>query len=357
MKRFYLPLNIFAAIVFFACSNSEQSGMKTKDAKQDSLCTDYQNADSSLPQGLFFPADNDVWNMPVDQMPIDPYSDAILRNHSGGNISGLVYVECVLPYNVIDTRVDHVPFIKIRGIDPSYDDPATDSFPFRDGMRMQAGRWENDPANVNEKSDHHFLVVDSGAKMLYEIYQLRKTNGEWYHEGAARFDLNSNKPRSTVYQTSADAAGLPIFPGLVRVDEIERGEINHALRMTLNLTFQGYVKPAVHCTTTGYTSNDGDGHWAPMGMRLRLKAEVKEADFPKEASVIIRCLKKYGVIIADNGKNFAISGTDDCRFTKYPGFRQKKGTYSLRLLNNRNVDIKIKDFEVIKMDAPTPCPR
>jgi hypothetical protein len=144
--------------------------------------------------------------------------------------------------------------------------------------------------------------------MLYELYKASKTASGWDAESGAKWNLSSNAVRPK-YWTSADAAGLPIFPGLVRYLEVQKGEITHALRFTVEKTQRGFIFPARHFASA---SNDPD--LPPMGLRLRLKAGVDISGFSSVNQVILRALKKYGMIVADNGSNWFISGAPDSRW-------------------------------------------
>ena len=155
--------------------------------------------------------------------------------------------------------------------------------------------------------DRHALVVDPTNRMLYEFYQMRKTDRGWIASGAAIFDLKSNKLRPDGW-TSADAAGLPIFPATVRYDEIKRGMVEHAMRMGVGKTRRAYVYPATH-----YASRDTDQNLPRMGERLRLKKNFDISGFSPAAQAILKGLKKYGMFVADNGLDWTISVAPDSR--------------------------------------------
>ena len=155
-------------------------------------------------------------------------------------------------------------------------------------------------------SDHHILVVDADDCRLYEIYDASVENGNWSGGSGAVWDLNLNALRPETW-TSADAAGLPILPGLVRHDEISAGEIKHALRFTVEET-AGYIWPARHQTA------DAQDRVPPLGARFRLKADYDISGFPPEMQVLLRAMKEYGIILADNGSNWYVSGAPDERW-------------------------------------------
>ncbi len=156
-------------------------------------------------------------------------------------------------------------------------------------------------------SDQHLLVVDTSSCHLYEAYDVRSEGGEWQAGSGAIWDLRSNALRPADW-TSADAAGLPILPGLVRYDEIAAGSIQHALRFTAEDT-NGYIWPARHLT-----SNDPSSSLPPMGARFRLKASFVISSYPPELQVILKAMQTYGLVLADNGSSWYVSGAPDERW-------------------------------------------
>ncbi len=166
------------------------------------------------------------------------------------------------------------------------------------------------PANplIEYGSDQHLLMLDSSTCTLYEIYAADNSTGAWHAGSGAIWHLGSNALRPAGW-TSADAAGLPILPGLVRYDEILSGSINHAIRFTASRT-NGYIWPARHLTS----NNSGTPGIPPMGARFRLKASFNISSYPAELQVILKAMKAYGIILADNGSNWYISGAPDERW-------------------------------------------
>jgi hypothetical protein len=152
------------------------------------------------------------------------------------------------------------------------------------------------------------IVVQEGYCRLYELYDAHWNTNHWDAGSGATWSLSSNALRP-LYWTSADAAGLPIFPGLARYDEVAAGHINHALRFTVAQTQKGFISPARH-----YASSSTDPNLPPMGLRLRLKASFNLAPYHGEALVILRALKTYGMIVADNGSSWFITGAADKRW-------------------------------------------
>jgi hypothetical protein len=152
------------------------------------------------------------------------------------------------------------------------------------------------------------LTLQSGTCKLFELYNANRSGAGWAASSGAVFNLRSNKLRHETW-TSADAAGLPILPGLARYDEVRRGRITHALRFTVQRTQRGYIHPATH-----QAGSSTDPSLPPMGLRVRLKASYSLARFHGESLVILRALKRYGMLNADNGSSWFITGASDRRW-------------------------------------------
>jgi hypothetical protein len=161
---------------------------------------------------------------------------------------------------------------------------------------------------AGENGDRHVLVLQRGSCKLYELYSATRTPAGWDAGSGAVFNLRSNALRPAGW-TSADAAGLPIFPLLVRYPEVRAGRIDHALRVTVERTQRGYVHPATH-----FASSSSDTNLPPMGLRLRLRRSFSLAPFRGQALIILRALKRYGLIVADNGSPWYITGAPDRRW-------------------------------------------
>jgi hypothetical protein len=162
----------------------------------------------------------------------------------------------------------------------------------------------------NASGDRHVLVVDTGACRLYELYDAHpKPDGSWHAGSGAVYDLRGNALRRAGW-TSADAAGLPIVPGLVRYEEVAAGRIDHAIRVTVPHSQNRYVWPARHAA-----SSNSSPALPPMGLRLRLKSTVDISRLPSQARVVAQAMKTYGVIVADNGSAWYLSGTPDNRWS------------------------------------------
>lgn len=257
-------------------------------------------ADGGRPPGLenlpIFPPDN-PWNQDVSRLPVDPRSDVLVRSigldkhlHPDfGTSSGI-------PYRVVSRDQPGVP---VRFGYASESDPGP--YPIPDDAPIEGGE--------DSKGDRHVLVVDRDHRRLYEIFNAHRQGGGWRADSGAIFDLGSNRLRPAGWG-SADAAGLPIFPGLVRYDEaVGRGVIGHALRFTCRVTRRGYVHPARH-----FASRQADPRLPPMGMRVRLKADFKIDAYPPTARAVLEALKRYGMLLADNGSDWFISGAPDPRW-------------------------------------------
>jgi hypothetical protein len=201
-----------------------------------------------------------------------------------------------------------IPFIIVSGKQPKVmvdfiswpDESDPGPYPISNNAPIEGGE--------SSTGDRHVLVLDRDNKLLYEIGNSYKSSEGWTAGCGAVWNLNSNALRPEGW-TSADAAGLPIFPGLVRYDEVASGQINHALRFTVDRSFRGYIHPATH-----FASNITDSDYPPMGLRLRLKQGYDISSFSVSNRVIIVALKKYGMIVADNGSSWYISGAPDPRW-------------------------------------------
>lgn len=278
---------------------------------------------ASLGGKRLFPDDN-PWNQDISKEPVDPNSDKIIAS-IGVNKPlhpdfGTVYQGAPngIPYVVVDGKQPKVP-VNIRYADES--DPGP--YPIPPDAPIEGG--------PKFKGDRHVLVLDRDNWKLYELFSADHPEGKgWKASSGAIFDLKLNKLRPAGW-TSADAAGLPILPGLVRYDEaVEQKAIEHALRFTVTKSRRAYVAPATH-----FASRRTEENLPPMGMRVRLKADFKIAGFPPEAQVILKALQKYGMFVADNGGDWFLSGAPDPRWNDD----------SLRTLKK----VKGRDFEVVKM--------
>ncbi len=174
-------------------------------------------------------------------------------------------------------------------------------YPIPRNVRIEGGR--------SSTGDRHAIIVDRDSCRLYELFALYPKGNGWRAGSGAIWNLRSNKLRPAGW-TSADAAGLPIFPGLARYDEVKRGVIDHALRFTVQRTRRAYVFPARH-----YASSSDDASLPPMGLRLRLKASFDVSGYPRQARIVLVALKRYGMLVSDNGSSWYITGAPDPRWS------------------------------------------
>ncbi len=255
-----------------------------------------QTAPPTVDDCQIFPPDN-PWNMDISSFPVDPNSDAYIASISA---DGDEYLHADfgedpdygIPYIVVDADQ---PFVPITFTDYG-DESDPGPYPIPPDAPVEAG------------GDQHVLVVNTGNCTLYELYDAAFNGRGWDAASGAIFDLASNALRPEGW-TSADAAGLPIFPGLVRYDEVAAGEINHALRFTVSQSQRAYLHPATH-----YASSSDDPDLPPMGLRLRLSADYDISGYTGMARTILEALKTYGMIVADNGTSWFISGATDSRW-------------------------------------------
>jgi hypothetical protein len=268
--------------------------------------------------------DDSPWHADISGAAVDPRSDAILARigldkplHAdfGSEWEG---VPIGIPYAVVGGDQEKVP-VEFEYAEESDAGP----YPIPPDVPIEGG--------PNGDGDRHVLVLDRDAWTLYELFNaFPDGKGGWKAGSGAVWDLKQNQVRQAGF-TSADAAGLPILPGLVRYDEaVEKGAIEHALRFTLSKTRRAYVPPASHWAADGT-----DEDLPPMGMRVRLKADYDISGFPPEAQVILQALKTYGMILADNGSDNFISGTHDERWNEDAVAELRK--------------VKTKDLEVVEM--------
>jgi hypothetical protein len=273
---------------------------------------DTPEADAILADLQVFPPDN-PWNLDVSDWPLHPRSKNIVASIGAGK--PLRYntdkAFILVPPGQKKVEVKIVPYAdeSDRGPFPVPDNTPIEGWPAayerRGGPRLTLEDVQRD--RRNEDGDRHALVVDPVNRMLYEFYQLRKTDAGWQAAQASIFDLKSNKMRPEEW-TSADAAGLPIFPATVRYDELKRGRVGHALRLTVVKTRRAYVYPARH-----FASRRTDEDLPRMGERLRLRRDFDVSRFSPEVRAILEGLKKYGMFVADNGIDWAISVAPDPR--------------------------------------------
>jgi hypothetical protein len=244
--------------------------------------------------GCYLLPDNNVWHADISKLPVNAHSAAWMS--STGGASGLhIHPDFGGPYGI--------PYTIVNGTHPKvpvtfdYDDQSDHvPYPLGSDTRIEGG------------SDAHALVLDSSSCKLYETWDTASTRSGWTAGSGAVYDLRSDALRPNGW-TSADAAGLPILPGLLRYDEVESGKVDHAIRFTVSRTDTSHLWPARH--DAGSASNV---NLPPMGARFRLKASYSMKGLRPDTVAVLTAMKKYGLIVADNGSNFYFQGATDSRW-------------------------------------------
>ena len=252
-----------------------------------------------------FPASN-LWNTDISGMAVDPNSANII-NFIGATVTlhpdfgaGTFHNQTIgIPYQIVAGTQPKVPIV--YGLYPDESDPGP--YPIPSNALI-----EGYPKPGN--GDRHVLVLEKDGCWLYELFNasMARKGGGWMADASAVWDMTINEQRPYTW-TSTDAAGLPVFVGLARYDEVASGSINHALRFTVPTSQKAFVLPATHWASTNTSTSA-----PPMGTRLRLKASFDISGFPSDDQVILTALKKYGMILADNGSAIFISGAPDNRW-------------------------------------------
>ena len=292
-------------------------------------------AAASLGGCQIFPADN-PWNRDVSGDPVAGNSAALLSAMAPGNALhldlGTTEEYYGIPYTVVPASQ---PLVPIRygtdGTDYSDEsDPGPMPIPL-DAPIEGGSAADPDP----DAGDRHVLVLRQGECVLYELYNAERTAGGFRVSSSARWDLTLNATRPAGW-TSADAAGLPILPGLLRYDEVASGTIRHALRFTVPRVRRAYVAPASHC------GQYADASLPPYGTRARLKADVSLAPYSGDALVLLTALKTYGLMLADQGTGWYVTGTSDPRWES-------------TLEQLRAHPVRGSDFELLASGPVTSC--
>jgi hypothetical protein len=243
-----------------------------------------------------FPASS-PWNQRVDRLPVAAGSGRVVTAIGADD-----HMHADFGSGLWEGGPIGIPITVVRGTQATSrvafeyaDESDKGPYPIPQDVAIEGGRAA--------AGDRHALIVDRDACKLYELFALYPTvGGGWRAGSGAIFDLRSNTLRPAGW-TSADAAGLPILPGLARYEDVARGRIDHALRFTVERTRRAYLWPARH-----FASDATDPSLPPMGMRFRLKRSYPIADFPRQARIVLQALKQYGMIVADNGSNWFVSG-------------------------------------------------
>ena len=265
--------------------------------------TPYLGIAGDLNGYLPLPADN-PWNQDISALPADPASDTIIAfvgagatlhpDFGSGTLGGASFG---IPYAVVAGTQGRVPVTYLQWGDESEPGPMPIPVP---------PPFEGTSPSDALPGDRHVVVLDRDSHLLYELYDAQlQGDGSWHADNGAVWDLDSDGLRPYGW-TSADAAGLPIFPGLAKYGEVAAGSIQHALRLTVPVTRQAFVLPATH-----WASSNTSASAPPMGTRFRLKASIDLSGYPAQARAVLTALKKYGLILADNGSAWFISGCPD----------------------------------------------
>jgi len=283
-------------------------------------------ADRILAALQVFPPDN-PWNEDISSLPVHPSSAKMIA--SVGAAKGLRY-NLDMSFILVPPDQKRVP-VKLVSYPAESDEgpyPVPDDAPIENWPLD--GRTLANAQTVLEQGDRHVLVVDPVNRMLYEFWQGRKTAEGWQASCEATFDLKTNTLRPEGW-TSSDAAGLPIFPAVIRFDECERGLVEHAMRFTIQRSRKAYVYPATH-----HASRLTDEALPRMGERFRLRRDFEVSGFSPHVQAILKGLKKYGMFVADNGGDWRLSVAPDSRIQGLDELRKLKGS----------------DFEVVQTTGP-----
>ncbi len=248
-----------------------------------------------------FPPGN-WWNQRVDGLPVAADSAAVVSSIGPAEHLHADFGSGLWDGGPIGIPITIVPGTqrKVKVAFAYADESDRVPYPIPPNVRIEGGPFSD--------GDRHALIVDRDRCRLYELFGLRREGGRWAAGSGAVWDLRSNRLRPAGW-TSADAAGLPIMPGLVRFDEVARGRIDHALRFTVSRTRRAYVWPARH-----FASSATEPALPPMGLRLRLKRDFDVSRFPRQARIVLQALKEYGMVVSDNGSDWYLSGAPDPRW-------------------------------------------
>lgn len=291
------------------------------------IALDTPEADAVLSALEIFPPDN-PWNLDIAKWPLHPNSRAIVASIGSEKIFRVNYdMACIIvPANqkLVPVKVTEYPAESEKGPFPIPDSMPIEGWPsaYQNSPKHKGLTLDDIQRNkLKEEGDRHAIVVDAANRMLYEFWVTRKTDAGWEAAQASVFDLKTNKLRPDGW-TSADAAGLPIFPAVVRYDELKRGIVDHAMRVTVPRSDKEYVYPATH-----HAGHALDANLPRMGERLRLRQDFDITGFSPDSQAILKGLKQYGMLVADNGISWAISVAPDPRIPDLsPEMRKLKGS-------------------------------
>jgi hypothetical protein len=312
VRHGFLLAIVLALAVLLACSGVSKvnpnsggpsgngGGTGAGTGSNNLACNGMSNGEGASLNGFVPFTGSNLWNTDISASPVDPNSNAIITNWVGavnlhpdwGNDPSYG-----IPYVVVDGKQ---PLVSVN-LNAYGDESDPGPMPIPAGAPVEGGS--------SSTGDRHVLVLDNGNCFLYELYNASPdSNGSWSADSTAIWDLLADEKRPYTW-TSADAAGLPIFPGLVRYDEAASGKIQHAFRFTLPRTKAAFIPPASH-----WAANTSDSSAPPMGMRIRLKSSYDISGFSPPMQVILAAMQHYGLILADNGSALYVTGVPDTRW-------------------------------------------
>ncbi len=287
-------------------------------------------ADRVLSDLQILPPSN-PWNEDISRRPVHPNSKKLIAR---ADPNRHLYFNADMGFMIVPPHQPRVP-VKIVAY-PDESDPGP--FPIPDNAPIEGWPIHGGDLSKYQRAkggDRHMIVLDPTRGLVHEFFVAQRTDDGWQAAQASTFDLRSNKLRPDGW-TSSDAAGLPILPAVVRYDELQRGMVDHAMRVTVRKTRRAYVYPATH-----FASRDNDPDLMRMGERLRLRADFDISGFSPHAQAVLKGLKKHGMIVADNGVNWCLSVTPDTRIKGLDDLTRVKG----------------RDFEVIVTTGANEGPR
>jgi len=327
----HASLSIVAILVATALGFAADRPAKTAGAKSGKVYITQPvlfgtpESDKILASLQVFPPDN-PWNSDVSRWPLHPNSRNIIASIGPGkplhHNSDMNWIFVPPKQKLVPIRIVSYPGESDKGPFPIPDNLPIENWP--GGYKTDLDGVQRDV--LHRGDDRHAIIIDPTRGLLVEFYQALKTPAGWQCAQASVFDLKSNKLRPDGW-TSADAAGLPIFPGTVRFDELQRGMVEHAIRVTVRRSRKAYVYPATHQAGHG-----NDPNLPRMGERIRLRKDFPIQNFPPHVQAVLKGLKKYGMLVADNGMDWFISVAPDSRIEQ---------------MNTALAKVKGADFEVV----------
>lgn len=340
-----LLLGVFAVGLSYAFAQAKPAGgvsgdparleriRKTKMPKiEQPVMFDTPEADAICSALEVFPPNN-PWNLVVENWPLHPNSKNMIASIGPGKPlrynPDMAFILIPPNQKKVDVKNVAYPDESDKGPFPVPDNVPIEGWPAnyqRSDKNKNVTLDDVQRDKLNENGDRHATVVDPVNRIVYEFYQMKKTDSGWQAAQTSIFDLKTNKLRPDGW-TSSDAAGLPIFPSVARYDEFKRGAIEHALRLTVVKTRRAYVHPATH-----FASRNTDVNLPRMGERIRLRQDFDVTGFSPEVATLLKCLKKYGMLVADNGIDWAVSVAPDPR---------------IPVLHEELRKVKGSDFEVV----------